>query len=647
MIFKKVTIQNFFSFGPNAEELDLSKPGLYLINGLNGEGKSAVFDAITFALFGQVTKKVTLPEIVNEKIGQDCKVTLEFQLGKDVYYIERYRKHKKHYDNAYFYKNGKDKEHLISKANKTDTQELIENIIKFNYKSFVNAVMMSQESVSSFIDSDPAKKKEIIENILQINIMTKYHWIAQRKRQQLGKDIELLDRETGQMENNVNSLKQSMVEYVKSCKRQKTESLEKIEKFTQQLKEIENTNIDQELEKIELAHKLAKEIEQKQILEQSIRDKIKIIKREYESVESNKIEYNSFIETNQNLINKNNDEIKKTQKNYELLSLQIEEVKANPERCPLCKNEINEHDHKIWVNEKQEELITLQESINEKEKQHQSLLSKIQEWQEKIQEVDITLKNIQSKIDQEEKQAKQLKQEIESTEIPKTKDEQELKELGNKKLELELKIQELQNKQFVDLQYLESLEGQARNVENEFKNNKKQLKEKQKKYLIMEWWEQSLSSKKKSMKSWCINNIIGYFNARIKFYMDRFFDGQIQIQMDTELNETIIRKDKNRTYGQFSAGQKRRLNLSILFALNSLVKANISTKISIMFLDEILSNYLDDKGVSTVLELLEDMKENGETAFIIEHKDSFKEYPSFKPIRVYLDNNEFSHIKVS
>jgi len=647
LIFKKVTIQNFFSFGPNAEELDLSKPGLYLINGLNGEGKSAVFDAITFALFGQVTKKVTLPEIVNEKIGQDCKVTLEFQLGKDVYYIERYRKHKKHYDNAYFYKNGKDKEHLISKANKTDTQELIENIIKFNYKSFVNAVMMSQESVSSFIDSDPAKKKEIIENILQINIMTKYHWIAQRKRQQLGKDIELLDRETGQMENNVNSLKQSMVEYVKSCKRQKTESLEKIEKFTQQLKEIENTNIDQELEKIELAHKLAKEIEQKQILEQSIRDKIKIIKREYESVESNKIEYNSFIETNQNLINKNNDEIKKTQKNYELLSLQIEEVKANPERCPLCKNEINEHDHKIWVNEKQEELITLQESINEKEKQHQSLLSKIQEWQEKIQEVDITLKNIQSKIDQEEKQAKQLKQEIESTEIPKTKDEQELKELGNKKLELELKIQELQNKQFVDLQYLESLEGQARNVENEFKNNKKQLKEKQKKYLIMEWWEQSLSSKKKSMKSWCINNIIGYFNARIKFYMDRFFDGQIQIQMDTELNETIIRKDKNRTYGQFSAGQKRRLNLSILFALNSLVKANISTKISIMFLDEILSNYLDDKGVSTVLELLEDMKENGETAFIIEHKDSFKEYPSFKPIRVYLDNNEFSHIKVS
>ena len=204
----------------------------------------------------------------------------------------------------------------------------------------------------------------------------------------------------------------------------------------------------------------------------------------------------------------------------------------------------------------------------------------------------------------------------------------------------------MKGKQFIDITYLESLEKQAKNIEKEYKNDKQLLKEKQKKYIIMEWWEQSFSSKKKSMKSWCINNIIGYFNARIKFYMDRFFDGDVQLQMDTELNETITRKGLERAFGQFSGGQKRRLNLSILFALNSLVKANISTKINIMFLDEILSNFLDDKGVSTVLELLEEMKDHGETVFIVEHRDSFKDYPSFEPIRVYQDNNEFSHIKI-
>ena len=107
MIFKKITLQNFFSYGPNPEELDLSKPGLYLVLGENGEGKSAIFDAITFALFGQITKKINLPSIVNEKSDADCKVTLKFQIGKDTYYIDRYRKHKKHYDNAYVFKKRK------------------------------------------------------------------------------------------------------------------------------------------------------------------------------------------------------------------------------------------------------------------------------------------------------------------------------------------------------------------------------------------------------------------------------------------------------------------------------------------------------------------------------------------------------------
>lgn len=645
MIFKKVTLQNFFSYGPNKEELDLSRPGLYLIMGENGEGKSAILDGITFALFGQITKKVNLPTIVNEKIDQDCKVTLEFEIGQDTYYIERYRKHKKHYDNAYVFKNGRGKEHLISKSNKTDTQETIENIIKFNYKSFVNAVMMSQESVSSFIDADPQKKKEIIENILQINVMTKYHWIAQRKRQILGREIEALDRETIQLENSLNGVKLSMTDYVKSCKRQKEDANDKIEKFKKQLQDIENTNLEQELEKIKLSQELAKEIEQKQILEQTYSDKIEALKRELGSFESTKIEYDSFIDNNKTSNKRLNKEIKKLENNYQTLFQQVEEVKLRPETCPLCKNEINEHDHRMWVQEKEEELINIQEAISSNEKQVKKNKEQLVEWEAKLLTIETSIKEINEKIEIEKNNVNTLEKEIADIELPETMDEQELRELGEKKRELELKIQDLKDKQFIDITYLESLENQAKNIESEYKTNKKTLREKQKKYLIMEWWEQSFSSKKKSMKSWCINNIIGYFNARIKYYMDRFFDGNVQLQMDTELNETITRKNKDRSFGQFSGGQKRRLNLSILFALNSLVKANISTKINIMFLDEILSNFLDDKGVSTVLELLEEMKDNGETVFIVEHRDSFKDYPSFKPIRVYMDNNEFSHIK--
>ena len=160
-------------------------------------------------------------------------------------------------------------------------------------------------------------------------------------------------------------------------------------------------------------------------------------------------------------------------------------------------------------------------------------------------------------------------------------------------------------------------------------------------------WEISLSSKKRSLKSWCTNNIIGYFNARIKHFIDRFFDGDVEVVLDSELTEEVTRKDYERTFGMFSGGEKKRLNLAILFALNSLVKANISTKINIMFFDELLSNTLDDKGISTVLEILEEKEENKDTVYIIEHRDHFKDYPSFKHIKIIKDKEEYSRIKTA
>lgn len=189
MTLKKIRIQNLFSFGPELQELDLSEPGMYLITGKNlitsssnGSGKSSLFDAICYALFGQVTKNVNIPQIVNEQIGQDCMAELEFEVDGQNYIVERWKKQKKYYDKLLLYKDDKNEENLISQANKGETQQQINDIIKFNYKSFINAVMMTQEQVSGFLQADIAKKKEIIENILQLNILTKYHWIAQQKR---------------------------------------------------------------------------------------------------------------------------------------------------------------------------------------------------------------------------------------------------------------------------------------------------------------------------------------------------------------------------------------------------------------------------------------------------------------------------------
>jgi DNA repair exonuclease SbcCD ATPase subunit len=164
---------------------------------------------------------------------------------------------------------------------------------------------------------------------------------------------------------------------------------------------------------------------------------------------------------------------------------------------------------------------------------------------------------------------------------------------------------------------------------------------------MTQFWENALSSKKNSLKSWCINTIIAFLNDKVRYYVDRFFDGSVSVVFDTELNETITCYENDRVYGQFSGGEKRRLNIAILFALNELIKTNLSSsKLNVMFLDEVLGNYLDERGVSTILDILQEKRdEDGAAIYVVEHKDSFKEYPYFQHITVVKGADNYSRIE--
>jgi DNA repair exonuclease SbcCD ATPase subunit len=647
VVFKRITIQNFFSYGPNKEVLDLSQPGLFLILGENGVGKSAIFDAICFALFGRVTKDVNLPQVVNEIEGKNCRVELWFEVNKVDYWIVRYRAHEKFDDALRLYKGAKAKENLMSKAEKRDTQEIINQIINFNFKSFSNAVMMSQESIASFLEAEPFKKKEIIENILQLAIMTKYHWIAQQKRKAIRKNIETLERDISNLDNMVNSVKQSMVDYVDSCKKQKKEKEDKLIELQKKLQDIENTDIEKELEKIKEAERLALLVDQKMGDYQKVADQLRLIETQRESSENSLLEYRGLIQTNEKRIKELEKQIETVNKEANNIDKTIAEVEENPKICPLCKNTIDTDQVEHWLSEQREKKIFIEETLGKHSDSIDSMNVQIENWKSRSESIQFNIEQLDKQIEEYKKNARTIEKEYKSIVIPETKDEEDLRKLSEEKAKILTEIHTWENKKIIDESYMHTLTNQGSEVSLSMKDKKKSLFEEKSNFAVTEWWENSLSSKKNSMKSWCINNIIGYFNARIKYYMDRFFDGEVTVQMDSELNEKIERKSKDRVFGQFSVGQKRRLNLAILFALYSLVKANISTKINIMFLDEILSNHLDDKGISTVLELLEEMKDNKETVFIIEHREHFKDYPSFKPVYIYKDNSEYSHIRVS
>jgi DNA repair exonuclease SbcCD ATPase subunit len=165
--FKKVRFKNFGSFGNNFTELILDKNPTTLICGNNGSGKSFAFlDSITFALFGKPFRKINIPQLVNSVNDKNCLVEIEFTKGSDEYLVRRGLNPKL----FEIYKNGV----LVNQdAKSLDYQEVLEDqIIKMNYKTFTQVVILGSSSFVPFMQLSASDRRAVIENILDINVFS-------------------------------------------------------------------------------------------------------------------------------------------------------------------------------------------------------------------------------------------------------------------------------------------------------------------------------------------------------------------------------------------------------------------------------------------------------------------------------------------
>ena len=165
--FQKLRFKNFGSFGNNFTEIDFTEKGLVLVSGLNGQGKSfAYLDALTFALFGKPFRKINIPQLINSINTKDCYVEVTFVIGNTEYKVERGLSPKL----FKIYKNG---ELIDQDAKAKDYQNILEEqILKMNYKTFTQVVILGRSSFVPFMQLSPADRRAVIENILDINIFS-------------------------------------------------------------------------------------------------------------------------------------------------------------------------------------------------------------------------------------------------------------------------------------------------------------------------------------------------------------------------------------------------------------------------------------------------------------------------------------------
>ena len=183
ILFKRLTYKNFLSSGnvPIIINLDMSQTTL--IVGTNGSGKSTLLDALCFVLFNRPFRIIKKEQMVNTINNADCVVEVDFEVGTKKYKVRRGIK-------PNLFEIFCDGRKLNQDANNIDYQKYLEqNIMKLNYRSFIQVVLLGSSSYEPFMKMKPRYRREVVEEILDIRVFGLMDLILRSQQSDLQKKL--------------------------------------------------------------------------------------------------------------------------------------------------------------------------------------------------------------------------------------------------------------------------------------------------------------------------------------------------------------------------------------------------------------------------------------------------------------------------
>ena len=186
ILFEKVRWKNFLSTGNQYTEINFTEYDTNLIIGTNGAGKSTVLDALTFSLFSKPFRKINKGQLVNTVNEKDCKVEVEFIVNGICWKVIRGIK-------PNIFEIWKDGRLLNQFSHSADQQKWLEqNVIKMNYKSFTQIVILGSSAFVPFMQLTNTHRREVIEDLLDIKIFSSMNSIIKDKIRQRKEEIKVL-----------------------------------------------------------------------------------------------------------------------------------------------------------------------------------------------------------------------------------------------------------------------------------------------------------------------------------------------------------------------------------------------------------------------------------------------------------------------
>jgi len=414
IIFKSVKWKNFLSTGNTFTTIYLDKQPTTLIVGDNGAGKSTILDALCFVLFNKPFRIVKKSQLVNSVNNTETVVEVNFEIGTRKYRVMRGIKPSK----FEIYCNDK----MVNQdASSRDYQKYLEqNILKLNYRSFTQVVILGNASFIPFMQLKSVHRREVVEEILDIKIFSLMNMLVKNQIKEVTDELRDIDYNKEITEEKIDL----QGKYIEDLKKNKDKIIrEKLSKIDDNQDIIDDKVRDRETLKL-----------QSDMLLQDIADRIEV----------------------EDKLTKLNDIRSTLVEKHKHHSRKIDFFKNNDE-CPECKQMIEEEFKKQMITDKSKDVDIIVKGM----KQLKTELEQSKERSKKIKEVtnqirtnDVKVAQLQSSITELEKFNTQLETEMKSFQeggVGKA-DEDKLQELENS---LE-KIKEQRHKLREDKMYLEA-----------------------------------------------------------------------------------------------------------------------------------------------------------------------------------------------
>jgi DNA repair exonuclease SbcCD ATPase subunit len=234
--FKSVKYKNFLSTGNSYTEINLNRTKSTLVVGQNGAGKSTMLDAISFALFGRPHRNINKPQLINSINQKACVVEVEFSVGSAGFRIVRGIKP----GIFEIWKNGT----MINQSSHAkEYQKILEqNILKLNHKSFHQVVVLGSSSFIPFMQLSAGHRREVIEDLLDINVFSKMNNILRDKQSILKDQLKDLTYQTDINKNKIDTQNKYIREIQKLTQENRKEYESKIHASQNSISELQRKN---------------------------------------------------------------------------------------------------------------------------------------------------------------------------------------------------------------------------------------------------------------------------------------------------------------------------------------------------------------------------------------------------------------------